>query len=138
MALVSFTPMLSQDRGKASYYSRKATGARMTNGERHHHDSLTCAHRRYPLGTMLKVTNLKNGKSVVVEVTDRGPHARGRVIDLSYRAAREIGMLSQGIALVEIEPYVENNILQRPDNHYHPKEFELTDIQEQGMPWLYD
>ena len=90
-------------KGKASYYSKKATGARTSSGERLHHDSLTCAHRTYPFGTMLKVTNPKNGKSVVVKVTDRGPFGRGRLIDLSWRAAKALGMLAQGVAMVLVE-----------------------------------
>lgn len=100
----SFAPVSAQThRGKASYYSRRATGARTASGSRIHHDSLTCAHRTYPFGTLLKVTNLRNNKTVVVKVTDRGPHTRGRIIDLSYGAARALGMLSQGIAMVEVE-----------------------------------
>lgn len=91
------------ERGKATYYSKRATGARTSSGERLHHDSLTCAHRTYPFGTMLKVSNPANGKSVVVKVTDRGPFARGRIIDLSWRAAKELGILSQGVAMVTIE-----------------------------------
>lgn len=90
-------------RGKASFYSKKATGARSSSGERIHHDSLTCAHRTLPFGTLLRVTNLRNGKTCVVRVNDRGPHTKGRLIDLSYGAARELGMLSQGIAMVEVE-----------------------------------
>ena len=90
-------------KGKASYYSKKATGARTSSGERLHHDSLTCAHRTHPFGTMLKVTNPQNGKSVVVKVTDRGPFGRGRIIDLSWRAAKELGMLAQGVAMVLVE-----------------------------------
>lgn len=90
-------------RGKASFYSKKATGARTSSGERVHHDSLTCAHRSYPFGTLLKVTNLRNGKSCIVRVNDRGPHSRGRIIDLSYGAANALGMIAQGIAMVEVE-----------------------------------
>ncbi len=89
-------------RGKASYYSKRATGARTASGERLHHDSLTCAHRSYPFGTLLRVKNLSNGKEIIVKVTDRGPYGRGRIIDLSYGAARELGMLSQGVAMVEV------------------------------------
>lgn len=89
-------------RGKASYYSKRATGSRAANGERIHHDSLTCAHRSYPFGTLLKVKNLSNGREVVVRVTDRGPYGRGRIIDLSYGAAKELGMLADGIAMVEV------------------------------------
>ncbi len=102
-------------RGKASYYSKRATGARTSSGERLHHDSLTCAHLTYPFGTQLKVTNLRNGKSVVVRVTDRGPRGRGRLIDLSYGAARALGMLSQGIAMVEVEPVGKKGVPYRDD-----------------------
>lgn len=91
-------------RGKASYYSRGATGARTASGERVHHDSMTCAHRTLPFGTLLKVTNLSNDKVVYVRVTDRGPFGPGRIIDLSYGAARELGMLAQGVTLVDVEP----------------------------------
>ena len=90
-------------RGKASYYSKRATGSRTSSGDRLHHDSLTCAHRTHPFGTMLRVTNPKNGKSVVVKVTDRGPFGRGRIIDLSWRAAKELDMLAQGVAMVTVE-----------------------------------
>lgn len=101
---MGFTPVGAQShRGKASYYSKRATGARSSNGERIHHDSLTCAHKTYPFGTLLKVTNLSNGRSCVVRVNDRGPHRKGRIIDLSYGAARELGMLAQGIAMVEVQ-----------------------------------
>ena len=89
--------------GKATFYSKRATGARTANGERLHHDSLTCAHRTYPFGTMLKVTNLNNGKEVIVRVTDRGPFVKGRIIDLSWRAAKELGIIAQGVAMVKVE-----------------------------------
>lgn len=92
-------------KGKASYYSKRATGSRTASGERVHHDSLTCAHRTYPFGTLLKVRNLSNNKEVIVKVTDRGPFRRGRIIDMSYAAAKELGMLAQGIGTVEIKVY---------------------------------
>ena len=66
--------------------SKRATGARTASGQRLHHDSMTCAHRYYPFGTHLKVTNLRNNKSVIVKVIDRGPFGRGRIIDLSWAA----------------------------------------------------
>lgn len=105
ISFLGFTHLRAQQpqRGKASYYSKKATGARTSSGERLHHDSLTCAHRTYPFGTMLKVTNPKNEKSVIVRVTDRGPFGRGRIIDLSWRAAKELGILAQGVAMVTVE-----------------------------------
>ena len=92
-------------KGNASYYALKFTGRKTASGERMHHDSLTCAHRTYPFGTQLKVTNPANGKSVIVRVTDRGPYVKGRIIDLSARAAREIGIIAQGIAPVIVERY---------------------------------
>ena len=95
----------AQQKGKATFYSKRATGARTASGERLHHDSLTCAHRTYPFGTLLKVTNLNNGKTVVVRVTDRGPFAKGRIIDLSYAAAKQLDMLCAGVATVTVERY---------------------------------
>ena len=81
---VGFTALCAQSQsGKATFYAKRATGARTANGERLHHDSMTCAHRTFPFGTLLQVMNPKNGKSVVVRVNDRGPFVRGRIIDLS-------------------------------------------------------
>ncbi len=93
----------SDHSGKASYYSNSLHGRKMSNGERYNRDSLTCAHRSLPFGTRLKVTNPTNGRSVVVRVSDRGPFVKGRVIDLSYAAARELHMLNSGVAYMRIE-----------------------------------
>lgn len=90
--------------GKASYYAKKFTGRRTANGEFFHHDSMTCAHRHYEFGTLLKVSNPANGKVVIVRVNDRGPFVRGRIIDLSWKAARTLGIISQGVAMVKVEP----------------------------------
>ena len=81
----------------------------MSSGVMYHRDSMFCAHKRYELGQLLQVTNVSNGKSVIVKVADRGPHARGRIIDLSYAAAKAIGIISAGVAMVEVRP-VKNNI----------------------------
>ena len=89
--------------GKASYYAQKFTGRMTASGERLHKDSLTCAHRTYPFGTLLKVYNPANGKSVIVRVTDRGPYVRGRIIDLSWRAAKELDIISKGVAMVTVQ-----------------------------------
>jgi rare lipoprotein A len=127
--------MLHQQSGKASYYSKRATGARTANGERLHHDSLTCAHRSYPFGTLLKVTNVLNGKSVVVRVNDRGPYRKGRIIDLAWGAAKAIGMIAQGIAPVTIERLVEMNIPFKPDEEELPTmEFNVADIELSTTP----
>ena len=107
-------------KGKASYYSKRATGARTSSGERLHHDSLTCAHKTYPFGTMLKVTNPNNGKEIVVRVTDRGPYRRGRIIDLSWSAAKQLGILNHGVAMVKVVVVNKNRVpfkLQPQDLH---------------------
>ena len=115
--------------GKASYYSKRATGARSASGQRIHHDSLTCAHRYYPFGTMLKVTNLRNDKSVIVEVIDRGPFGRGRIIDLSWAAAKEIDMISQGVATVKVER-LDNPVPFKPEDSKLPKiDFEMAEFE---------
>lgn len=89
--------------GNATYYGHKFHGRRTSDGSRYHRDSLTCAHRTLPFGTLLKVRNAKNGREVIVKVTDRGPFGRGRIIDLSYAAAKEIDIVRAGVARVEIE-----------------------------------
>lgn len=103
LSLLSFTVEAQQLDGKASYYSSSLHGRKMANGTRYDRNALTCAHKTLPFGTMLRVTNLVNGASVVVEVTDRGPFAPGRVVDLSYRAASELGMLRSGVVRVRVD-----------------------------------
>ncbi len=88
-------------RGKASYYSDKFHGRSTASGEIFDQNKLTAAHRSLPFGTKLKIKNLKNNRSVVVLINDRGPFVDGRVIDLSYEAARQLDMLQDGIAEVE-------------------------------------
>lgn len=112
------------ERGTASYYAKSWTGRKTANGERLHHDSLTCAHKTFPFGTLLKVTNPANGLSVIVKVTDRGPYVKGRIVDLSVRAAKELGILSQGIAPVIVERYSPTIIPFRPEDYELP-EFDL-------------
>lgn len=89
--------------GVASYYGAGFAGSRTASGERFNPAALTCAHRSLPLGTMLRVTNVSNGRSVTVRVNDRGPFTRGRVLDMSMAAARDIGMIRSGKAMVRLE-----------------------------------
>jgi rare lipoprotein A len=89
--------------GVASYYAAKFQGRRTASGERFNSKVLTAAHLTLPFGTLLKVTNLQNLKSVIVRVNDRGPHVRGRIVDLSRTAAELIGMRHTGTARVELE-----------------------------------
>jgi rare lipoprotein A len=90
--------------GIASYYGRLFAGKKMANGQPFDPKKTTCASRTYPLGTRLRVTYPTTGKSVVVTVTDKGPWTHGRVLDLSERAAKKIGMINRGIGFVNIEP----------------------------------
>ncbi len=122
-----FTPLQAQDlqEGKASFYAKKFFGRKTASGERLHKDSLTCAHRTYPFGTMLKVYNPANGRSVIVRVTDRGPFVRGRIIDLSWRAAKELGIISQGVAMVTVQKADNIIIPYRPIDDIEIPELEL-------------
>ena len=114
--IASLTVLAQTQSGKASYYAKKLSGRKTASGETLHHDSLTCAHRTYPFGTLLKVTNPANGKQVIVRVTDRGPYIKGRIIDLSVRAAQEIGIITQGIAPVIVERYYPSVVPFKPED----------------------
>ncbi len=89
--------------GEASWYGPGFHGRTTANGEKFNQEELTAAHRSLPFGTKVRVTNINNGRSVVVRINDRGPFAAGRVIDLSAAAARIIGMVGSGIAPVRLE-----------------------------------
>lgn len=89
--------------GMASFYGEEFHGKKTASGEIYNMWDLTCAHKTLPFGTKLKVTNLKNKKSVVVRVNDRGPFVRGRIIDLSVAAAKKIDMIRDGVAKVKIK-----------------------------------
>ncbi len=92
----------AQQVGKATYYSKKLHGRHTSDGGRYYPDSLTCAHRSYPFGTILKVRNPKNDSVVIVRVTDRGPFHKRLMIDLSFSAAKTLDIVRYGIANVEI------------------------------------
>ena len=89
--------------GTASFYHRSFEGRRTASGERYDRRRLTAAHRTLPFGSRVRVTNLENGLSVVVEVNDRGPFRKGRVIDVSEEAARVLGFYRAGTARVRVE-----------------------------------
>lgn len=89
--------------GMASYYADKFHGRKTSNGERFNMNAYTAAHRTLPFNTMLKVTLLSTGKTVIVRVNDRGPHARRRIIDVSKRAAIELGLVKHGSGKVKVE-----------------------------------
>ena len=89
--------------GVASFYGERFRGRRTASGQRFDPDALTAAHRTLPVGTRLRVTHVRSGRSVVVRVSDRGPHVRGRVIDLSRAAARRLGIVRAGTGRVRVE-----------------------------------
>ncbi len=90
--------------GLASFYSDALQGRRTASGAPYDGRALTCAHRTLPFGTRVRVTDVETGRSVVVTVTDRGPYADGRIVDLSRAAARALGILERGLARVRLEP----------------------------------
>ncbi|WP_293264567.1 septal ring lytic transglycosylase RlpA family protein [Neptunomonas sp.] len=92
-----------KERGGASWYGNKFHGHLTSNGETYDMYKMTAAHKSLPIPTYVKVTNLKNGRQVIVRVNDRGPFHKGRIIDLSYAAASKLGMLRSGTAAVEVE-----------------------------------
>ncbi|NMZ74584.1 septal ring lytic transglycosylase RlpA family protein [Pseudomonas nitroreducens] len=89
--------------GTASYYGKAHHGKRTASGERFNQNALTAAHRTLAFGTRVKVTNLDNGRSVVVRINDRGPFGRGRIIDVSKATAEQLNMLRSGTARVRLE-----------------------------------
>ena len=86
--------------GWASWYGGKFHGRKTANGERYNKHALTCASKTLPFGTLLEVTNLKNGRSVVVRVNDRGPYRKKRILDLSYAVAKKLGFIKSGVTKV--------------------------------------
>jgi rare lipoprotein A len=99
--------------GVASYYGSKFHKKRTANGEIFNMYKVSAAHKTLPLGTKVRVINLKNGRSLTMTINDRGPYVKGRVIDLSYKAAQKLGFVNQGTTKVRIE------VLRLGDNKYH-------------------
>lgn len=94
-----FASAAQADTGMASFYWQ---GQRTASGERFNPGAMTAAHRSLPFGTKVRVTNLRNGRSVVVRINDRGPFVRGRIIDLSKAAASQLGFTGQGVTKVDL------------------------------------
>ncbi len=101
--LAATYPMTRGLEGIASWYGRRHGGRPTASGETHSPRLRTAAHRSLPFGTWLKITNLRNGRTSVVRVNDRGPFVAGRTIDLSEQAARDLAMLDDGLARVRLE-----------------------------------
>jgi len=92
-----------RESGLASYYGDEFDSLPTASGERFDKHGMTAAHRTLPFGTRVRVTNLANGRSAVVRINDRGPFVKGRVLDLSYGAARALRLVGAGVGLVRIE-----------------------------------
>jgi rare lipoprotein A len=90
-------------KGNASYYAQDFHGRSTASGERFNMHELTAAHRTLPMGTRVRVTNLGNGRNVDLRINDRGPFKRGRVIDVSYEAAKRLDMVAMGVVPVKLE-----------------------------------
>jgi len=116
-AVFSPKPVLVQH-GKASFYWEDH---RTASGERFHADALTAAHRKFPLQSWVRVTNERNGRSVIVRINDRGPYVGGRIIDLSRGAARRIDMVAAGIVPVKVELLRRIDVVEKPNLHITPK-----------------
>jgi rare lipoprotein A len=107
LALSACAPQLAHadgavQKGKAAYYGDKFHGRKTASGEKYDKRAMTAAHKTLPFGTVVKVTNLKNGKTVEVRINDRGPYGKGRVIDLSRAAAQKLDMIRAGVVPVEV------------------------------------
>jgi rare lipoprotein A len=89
--------------GKASFYGHRFHGRSTASGETYDETKMTAAHRTLPFGTRVRVTNLENGRAVTLRVNDRGPHRKGRVIDVSYKAAKRLGFVRDGVTRVRVE-----------------------------------
>lgn len=104
--------------GIASWYGSDFHGRPTASGEIYNMYAMTAAHKTLPLGTYVKVTNLENGKSVIVKINDRGPFVKGRIIDLTYAAAKKLGMANKGIAKVKITVVKSPFLYSRTGFHY--------------------
>jgi rare lipoprotein A len=99
----SLVEFLDKGNMKASWYGPGFHGRKTANGEVYDQNSFTAAHKSLKFGTLLKITNLKNNKSVVIRINDRGPYINGRDLDLSKAAASELGMVRKGVAKLKVE-----------------------------------
>lgn len=105
-----------KERGIASWYGKKFHGRRTSNGEVYDMYAMTAAHKKLPIPSYVRVTNLDNGREVVVRVNDRGPFHEGRIIDLSYAAAQRLGFADRGVAPVEVEIIIPEQLAASLDN----------------------
>ena len=120
--------------GNASWYGHKFHRKRTASGALFDVEALTAAHRSLPLHSWAKVTALGSGKSVVVQINDRGPHIRSRLIDVSHAAAEELGILARGVAKVSVEPCESIKSCVAPDNEDENKVVQADSQQPNANP----
>lgn len=112
---------VSTETGVASWYGGRWIGRLTANGERYKADDITAAHKKLPFNTKVRVVDLKTNKSVIVRINNRGPYVRGRVIDLSVVAAKQLGTYDRGLAKVRLEVLREIPVLQKPNIRTKPQ-----------------
>lgn len=105
----------SIETGKASFYGGRWIGRLTANGEHYRAEDCTAAHRKLPFNTMVRVINLRNGKSVIVRINNRGPYAKGRILDLSVVAARKLEMIGDGVIPVKAEVLKPIEVIRKPN-----------------------
>lgn len=132
--LFSVSVFAQTQTGKASFYANQFEGRQTASGEIYSHNKMTAAHRKLPFGTKVKVTNLTNNKSVIVEINDRGPFIRGRIIDLSRSAAKKLDFIGLGVADVTMQVLDSSTTVS--DNHIDDadKEVPQTPPQDKSTP----
>ncbi|WP_163835457.1 septal ring lytic transglycosylase RlpA family protein [Spartinivicinus ruber] len=137
---VTYQPLKSATgysaKGVASWYGTKFHGKKTALGETYNMYGMSAAHRTLPLPSYAKVTNLKNGKSVVVRVNDRGPFVKDRLIDLSYAAAKKLGYQANGTAKVKVEGIVPPQYQAKKTTHTAPTEKLLSDFDKNKRMYL--
>jgi len=106
---------ISVETGKASFYGGRWIGRLTANGEHYRAEDCTAAHKKLPFNTRVRVTNLRNNKSVIVRINNRGPYVKGRILDLSVVAAKKIEMVSDGIVPVRAEVLKPIEVIRKPN-----------------------
>lgn len=104
------TMLVIPDTGIASYYGKEFHGRKTSSGKTYNMHDYTCAHRWLPFGSVVRIKNISNGKQVLVTVNDRGPWKHGRIVDVSYKAAVDLGLIGPGTAKVEIQSHAESEV----------------------------
>jgi rare lipoprotein A len=131
---ITATDALAIETGLASYYSDKFQGRQTASGEQYDRNKLTAAHRTLPIGSQIEVTNLKTQNSVIVTVNDRGPYSGRRSLDLSYAAAKEIGLIALGVAPVSydlVKPKTDSDFEKVIPLEYSPGALRLAQSEEE-------